>query len=112
MTDWLAELRSRDRKAFAKCVAAIRGLEALGHELRRPNADYLEQGIYELRVRKGRVNYRILYFFHARNVALLAHGLTKQRKVPSSDLKRAIERKERYEADPEAHTVEEEQNDG
>lgn len=112
VSDCLAELRYRDRKAFTKCVAAIRGLEAFGHELRRPNSDYLEQGIYELRVRKGRVNYRILYFFHGRNVALLAHALTKERKVPSADLKRAVQRKKRYEIAPEVHTAEEDLNDG
>ena len=27
---------------------------------------------YELRAKHGRVNYRILYFFHGRNVAVLA----------------------------------------
>jgi hypothetical protein len=34
--------------------------------LRRPHADYLEDGIYELRWRNGTVQYRILYFFHGR----------------------------------------------
>jgi len=32
---------------------------------------FLKDGIYELRVRKGRVNYRTLYFFHGRNLAVL-----------------------------------------
>ena len=39
--EWLRELRQRDRKAYAKCVARIRRLAELGHELRRPEADYL-----------------------------------------------------------------------
>jgi hypothetical protein len=34
---WLADLQSRDRPAFAKCVAAIRHLAAFGYELRRPH---------------------------------------------------------------------------
>src|SRR4051794_33773657 len=79
--DWLAELVRRDPKAAANCVAVIRRLAEMGHELRRPQADYLRDGIYELRAKRGRVNYRILYFFHGRNVALLTHALTKEDRV-------------------------------
>lgn len=66
--EWLAEIGRRNRKAAVKCTARIEVLGELGHELRRPMADYLRDGIYELRVRAGRVNYRILYFFHGQNV--------------------------------------------
>jgi len=45
--DWLADLLDRDPKAFAQCVAVIRRLHELGFELRRPQADYLRDGIYE-----------------------------------------------------------------
>lgn len=104
--DWLMELDRRDRRARMKCQAAIERLQDIGHELRRPQADLLRDGIYELRIRVGRVNYRILYFFHNRNVALLAHGLTKEKAVPSVDIDRAIARKRRYEAAPDAHRYE------
>jgi len=60
---WLEQLRKKDKKAFARCVASIQRLALFGHELRRPNADFLRDGIYELRATKGRVNYRVLYFF-------------------------------------------------
>ena len=103
--DWLCELMQRDRKAFANCVAAIRRLTELGYELRRPQADYLRDGIYELRARRGRVNYRILYFFHGRNVALLAHGLTKEDKVPDVEIERALRRRRKYENAPQSHTA-------
>ena len=76
--NWLQELRRTDKRVYAKCVARIRLLAQLGHELRRPLADYLEEDIYELRIRRGRVNYRILYFFHGQNIAILAHGLVKE----------------------------------
>jgi phage-related protein len=102
--NWLEELRGRDKKAYAKCVVRIKRLEELGHELRRPEADLLRDGIYELRAKKGRVNYRILYFFHGRNVALLAHALTKEKDVPEQDIERAVERKKRYTRDPDGHT--------
>ncbi len=67
----------------------------------------LRDGVYELRVRVGQVNYRLLYFFHGQGVASLAHGLTKEKKVPKADIKRALERKQRFEADPEAHRYKE-----
>ncbi len=104
---WLEELRNRDPVAYASCVAAINRLVAAGHELRRPTADYLRDKIYELRAKRGRVNYRILYFFHGRNVAVLAHGLTKEDKVPAADIERAIERRRLYESNPRKHTYQE-----
>ncbi len=103
-------LRSHDRVAYANCVAAIQRLAAEGHELRRPTADYLRDKIYELRAKRGHVNYRILYFFHGREVAILAHGLTKEDKVPNNDIERAIQRKRQYEADPKKHTYQETQD--
>ncbi|QEH31678.1 hypothetical protein OJF2_01430 [Aquisphaera giovannonii] len=98
--DWLADL---PRKARLKCLAKLARLEELGHELRRPEADILRDGIYELRVRLGTVNYRMLYFFHGRIAAIVAHGLAKEKAVPAGDIDEAIERKSRYEADPDRH---------
>lgn len=102
--DWLADLQRRNRAAFAKCVAAIERLAQFGHELRRPHADMLRDGIYELRVQHQRVNFRILYFFHGQNVAVLAHGLTKENRVRDVDIERALERKRKLESDPDKHT--------
>ena len=45
--EWLDSLRE---KALDKCTVRIERLEELGHELRRPEADFLRDGIYELRV--------------------------------------------------------------
>ncbi|HZN40139.1 MAG TPA: type II toxin-antitoxin system RelE/ParE family toxin [Planctomycetota bacterium] len=107
VVEWLEELRTMDQVAFAKCAAVIERLEEAGHELRRPTADLLRDGVYELRARKGRVNYRLLYFFHGRNVAIVAHGLTKEAAVPRADIDRALARKRAFEADPERHTYRE-----
>jgi phage-related protein len=114
VVEWLTELRRSDRRAYAKCVARITRLAEVGHELRRPEADYLRDGLYELRARQGRVQYRLLYFFHGRNVAILAHALTKEGEIPVADLERVLRRKETFEHDPERHTYEEdeEENDG
>ena len=105
--EWLRDLHRRDRRAYAKCVVRIQRLAALGHELRRPEADLLRDGIYELRTRRGRVQYRILYFFHGQNVAVLGHALTKESRVPPADIDRAIQRKEAFERDPARHRYEE-----
>ncbi len=94
-------------KAQDKCRVKIQRLSDLGHELRRPEADLLRDGIYELRVGLHHVNYRILYFFHGRVAAILAHGLTKRDRVPSADIETALVRKRRYELDPRLHTFEE-----
>ncbi|HYH46218.1 MAG TPA: type II toxin-antitoxin system RelE/ParE family toxin [Thermoanaerobaculia bacterium] len=105
--DWLRQLRQRDRRAYAKCVVRIQRLAQEGHALRRPEADYLRDGIYELRARQGRVNYRILYFFHGQNVVILAHGLTKEDEVPNTEIERALRRKEAFEQNPKLHLYEE-----
>lgn len=107
VVEWLDDLAKRDRRAFNKCRQVIVRLATFGHELRRPIADLLQDGVYELRVRVGTVNYRLLYFFHGRSVAVLAHGLTKEKAIPETDLKLALKRKKLFEADPAKHTYEE-----
>lgn len=105
---WLQQLLKSNQKAWANCRARIELLSQFGHELRRPAADNLRDGIYELRAKQGHVQYRILYFFHGRQVAILAHGLTKEDEVPAADIDRALKRKKLFEADPKAHTYESE----
>ncbi|MCX5727397.1 MAG: type II toxin-antitoxin system RelE/ParE family toxin [Nitrospirae bacterium] len=90
-----------------KCVVKIERLRELGHELRRPEADLLRNGVYELRVGREGMNYRILYFFHGRVAAVLAHGLTKEQEVPVKDIERVLERKRLFEQDPDGHTYRE-----
>lgn len=104
MVDWLTEVSRKDKKAFEKCQAHLEMLKARGYELHRPYADFLRDGIYELRVPFRRVQYRMLYFFHGQNVVILTHGLTKEDKVPDVEINRAIERKKKYEAEPETHS--------
>jgi phage-related protein len=97
------ELRRSDKKAFSNCLAKLRLLKVFGHELRRPAVDYLQDGIYELRAKHVTVQYRLLYFFHGRNVAVVAHGLTKKKMVPAIEIARAVERRRRYEKNPIQH---------
>jgi phage-related protein len=104
VVEWLTELRRGEKRAYAKCVVRIRELAEGGYELRRPAADLLRDGIHELRAKAGRVHYRILYFFHGENVAVLAHGITKEGKVPDAEIERALTRRPRFEQDPERHS--------
>lgn len=111
--EWLKQLLKQDRKAYANCVARIKQLADNGYELRRPAADYLRDDIYELRAKHVRVQYRILYFFHGRNIAILAHAITKEEAaVPDINIERAIERKRLFVENPETHTYVEEEEDG
>jgi len=91
-------------KVQVKCLARLEALQEYGSELRRPIADYLRDGIYELRTSFQHVNYRMLYAFVGQNVALLSHGLVKESKVPPAEIDLAIERKKRFDANPEQHS--------
>jgi len=103
--EWLEQLARKDKRAAARCVARIELLEQLGHELRRPIADILRDGIYELRTRSGKVQYRILYFFSGANVVVLSQGFIKKGSaVPDKEIERALERKLNFEKNPKKHT--------
>ena len=101
---WLQDLQKQNAKAWANCRARIVLLSQLGHELRRPAADFLRDGIYELRARQGHVQYRILYFFHDRDVVVLSHSLTKEDSIPPVEIERALKRKRQFEQNPEKRT--------
>ncbi len=79
--DWLEQLPI---KVQDKCAARVNRLMELGHELRRPEADYLRDGIYELRVRYLHANYRMLYFFSG-NQAVVLNSWTDKRTTGSSE---------------------------
>src|SRR5258706_11415072 len=73
--DWLRKLPTKVQR---KCLTYIAQLEMQGHELRRPVADFLRDGIYELRPSYQGVNYRILYFFSGKDLAVVSHGIAKE----------------------------------
>ena len=105
VVEWLRCLRDDDPAGFMNCLARLELLEASGHELRRPAAEFLRDGIYELRAKHKHVQYRLLYFFHGRNVAVVAHGIIKRGSaVPDVDIGRAQNRKLQFVRNPAAHT--------
>ncbi len=77
-------------KERAKVYAYIAELKAQGHNLRRPMADYVVDGIYELRPKAN----RIFYFFFLKHSAVLLHAVRKKTdKIPEKDLELCLKRK-------------------
>jgi phage-related protein len=101
MMDWL-DRQSDDGQDL--CIDRLIRLMSHGHELRRPIAARLRDGIYELRARENRVRLRMLYFFAGGRAVVVTHGLkNKTDRVPPIEIDRALEMKKKYEACPEAH---------
>ncbi len=81
-------------KEQAKVRAYLNGLKNQGHNLRRPMADYLGEGIYELRPRHN----RIFYFFFLREYAVLLHAIRKKTdQIPPEDIALCLKRKKQVE---------------
>src|SRR5947208_15352671 len=98
--EWFDGLQAR---AQDKCRVRLERLQQLGHELRRPEADFLRDGIYELRVGLQGINYRMLYFFHGRAAVVVSHGIVKERVVPPAEIQLALRRKSQFEISPGRH---------
>jgi phage-related protein len=102
--DWFNELNP---KARAKCRVRLEQLSREGFDLRRLLADYLREGIYELRFKHLGVNFRVLYFFHDRNTVVISHGFQNQAaRVPSRDIDLAKHNKAAFGINPENHSFE------
>ena len=101
LIEWFSGL---PEKVIVKCHVKLDRLEQAGHELRRPEADYLRDEIYELRASYAGVHYRMLYFFHGRLAVVVSHGLMKEKAVPPKDIDLAVRRKAKFSAAPARHT--------
>jgi hypothetical protein len=75
----------------------IEKLEELGPNLPRPYADYLEDGIYELRIKLSGDQIRILYFFCYKEFIVLSNQFRKSTdKVPTKEIKKAKNIKDNF----------------
>ena len=104
-------LSSLPTKAEDKCVRMIERLKILGREIRRPEADYLRDHIYELRTQLRSVQYRLLYFFHGIEAndtltAVISHGVIKEKRVPPKEIEQAITRRRTFLDNPQRYTEE------
>jgi putative component of toxin-antitoxin plasmid stabilization module len=106
--EWLNELRRSDLKAYTTGLARIDMLMDFGHDLRRPVAAYLRDGIFELRWKHGHVQYRVLYFFHGRDAAVLTHGIVKEAAIDDVEIERALQRKAKFIQSPQRYGLEKE----
>lgn len=87
-------IRSQVKAHRAKIGRALRYLEELGHLARRPMADYLGDGLYELRVAAERHQHRMVYFFHRRALIVVTSAFLKNEDaVPPEELARARSRR-------------------
>lgn len=91
-------LRSLPKAARMEAGAALTDLEEKGSQLRRPGADYLRDGIYELRFRSERIEYRILYFFDGNDIVLTNAFVKKTKKIPATEIERAIKHRAQWHA--------------
>jgi len=99
--EWIRRL---DVRVQDKCRARLALLSRLGHEMRRPEADYLGDGLYELRILRAGQRYRIVYAFSGRGVAILLAGFSKtERRVPERHIKLAQARLGLFVHAPERH---------
>lgn len=95
-------IESLNPKSQQKVLNWLDFLQQKGPDLRRPYADKVRDKLYELRVRFGSDNVRILYFFFGVRVVVLLHGFRKKdRKIDPKHLmiaeKRRIDFITRYE---------------
>ena len=107
--EFLKDCERTDKNVVPKLQYKIQRLADCGWELRRPEADFLRNDIYELRVRHGKVNYRLLYSFFTdpgdkAKQGVLLHGCTKEAEVPAGDIDLAIKRMDNFTRDPAKHT--------
>ncbi|WP_308447606.1 type II toxin-antitoxin system RelE/ParE family toxin [Leptospira inadai] len=78
-------------------MGLINLLEERGPNLPRPYADFLTEGIHELRLKLSGDQVRFLYFFIFRHYIILTHAFIKNvQRVPVSEIKRAIKCREDF----------------
>lgn len=91
-------LQGHNDKVRTKLVKFLQALSEHGPNLRRPYADYLRDGIRELRVGFGGNTYRALYFFIVEDSIVITHAFMKKTdKIPSEEIERALRYKSDYE---------------
>ncbi len=90
ITSFIDSLDIHDQQ---KVLAYIGLLKEHGHNLRRPIADYIGNGLYELRPKGNRV----FYFFFLKDSAVLVHAIKKKTNaIADTDIKVSIRRKSEF----------------
>jgi phage-related protein len=80
------------KKDLPYILNAMEQLEEHGYNLKRPQVDFIDDGIWELRVKTINGQFRLFYFFYDNRRIIITHGIKKKTgPVPQSDIKRAKE---------------------
>ena len=91
-------LNTLDKKMRTKAAMSLQLLEQYGNQLREPQSKYIEDGIFELRIKFSSDITRIFYFFFRDNKIILTNGFIKKtQKTPRSELNKAKKYKLDYE---------------
>lgn len=99
-------LQDADQDLQAKTIARIQELAERGHTLDRPATEYVEDGIFALRIKSNRNQFRVFYFFHDRTVTILTHSIPKKTQdIPPGEIKRAKKLRSEFLRDPENHSL-------
>ena len=93
-----AFLDSLETKMRVKALNSMSLLAEYGNSLRPPYSKYLEDGIFELRIKFASDITRIFYFFYVNDKIVLTNGFVKKtQKTPKSELDKAKKYKTDYE---------------
>lgn len=89
--EFLDDLNKKDELPYV--VRALGHLQEFGNLLRRPQADFLQDGIYELRIPVKHKQFRLLYFYFYQDLIVISHGLRKEARVKTADIEKAKKHK-------------------
>ncbi len=88
---------SLENKMQAKVFRLLNLLEEFGNQLSEPHSKYLEEGIYELRIKQSSNTTRVLYFFFTGKRIILTNGFVKKtQKTPRNEIELAKRRKQLF----------------
>jgi len=85
------------KKMKAKALREINLLEEFGQEMREPFTKYVEDGVFELRIKLASDISRIFYFFYRNRKIILTNGFVKKtQKTPRKEIEKAKKYKKDY----------------
>ena len=92
----------------SKIAAWLKLLKEHGNILVRPYADYLDDGIYELRIKLSGNQIRVLYFFCFKDYIILTHAFSKNTdKVDPAEIRKCKKFREDFLSRYTARNIEE-----
>lgn len=86
-----------DTRSKAKIARTIDLLERFGIDLGMPHVKHIKEELWEVRIRVGTNQYRIIYFLFIGKVFILLHGFAKKSgRIPERELRIARSRRDDF----------------